>query len=186
MLSLAASATSSDFRAAFALFLLLNGAPGIAEGPFCVHIVGRIVQKFASLLRIAHLCTIFAASSEEEASGWCRYQAIGRRTWASRCLFRAAAAVLSGDTPPFLFVQNTLNTASIMFTYYYRVWHRVQGGGYDSLLFQGTFHADYVQAAHSRALRLAQSWGAEFGDCSVEYSTAREARSPYVVYFPPF
>lgn len=73
-----------------------------------------------------------------------------------------------------------------MFTYYYRVWHRVKNLGYNAILFQGHFNADSAQQAHSRALRIAQSFGSEFGDCSVEYATASEARSPYVVYFPPF
>lgn len=73
-----------------------------------------------------------------------------------------------------------------MFTYYYRVWHKVKDGRYDAILFQGSFPADSVQEAHSVALRLAKNFGSEFGDCSVEYSTAQEARSPYVVYYPPF
>lgn len=166
------------------------GPVSYAAGPFCVQKVGRIVQMFASLLHIAHLCTIFAASSEEEVSGWCRYQAIGRRTWASRCLFRAAAAVLSGDAPPFLFVLNSLSTASIMFTYFCRIWGRSQSGRYDTLLWQGTFLAPSVQRAHSRAHKIIKSWVSEFGnefaDCSIEYATGTDARSPYIAYYPPF
>lgn len=73
-----------------------------------------------------------------------------------------------------------------MFTFYYRVWRRIKGGGYDELLHQGEFSADSVQGALSKALQLVQSFGSEFGECSIEFSTAREARSPYVVYFPPF
>lgn len=73
-----------------------------------------------------------------------------------------------------------------MFTYYYRVWHFVKNFGYNTIVFQGSFPADSNQEAHSRALQIAKSFGSEFGDCSVEYSTAGEGRSPYVVYFPPF
>lgn len=84
------------------------------------------------------------------------------------------------------FVLNSLSTASIMFDYYYRVWRRQSSGRYDLLLWQSRFEADSVQAADSEAHNIAQHFAELCGDCSVEYSIAREARSPYVVYSPPF
>ena len=155
-------------------------------GPFCVQIVGRIVQRFASLLRIAHKCTIFAASPEEEVYGWCRCQAIRRRTWASMMLVRAAAVGPQRRRAAVYFCPLLLNTTSIMFTYYYRVWQRVEGRGYIYLVTQGSFLADSTEAARSHALKLVRYWGNDFGDCSLEYSIWSEARSPYVVYYPPF
>lgn len=73
-----------------------------------------------------------------------------------------------------------------MFTYYYRVWRRQSNGRYELLLWQSFFEADSVQDADSEAHNIAQHFGEMCGDCSVEYSLAHDARSPYVVYFPPF
>lgn len=98
----------------------------------------------------------------------------------------AAAVGLSGGAPPFFFVQYTLNTASIMFTYYYRIWAKSPSGYYDTLEFQGSFQADSLEEAHSRALHLIKMWGECSGDISLEYATSAWARSPFVVYFPPF
>ena len=73
-----------------------------------------------------------------------------------------------------------------MFTYYYRIWAKSPSGYYDQLDFQGSFQADSLEEAHSRALQLIKMWGENYGDISLEYATSAWARSPYVVYFPPF
>ena len=73
-----------------------------------------------------------------------------------------------------------------MFTYYYRIWRRIKNGGYDKLSSQGMFQANDSEEAYSKALGIVQSWGRVFGDCSLEFATALNARSPYVVYYPPF
>lgn len=73
-----------------------------------------------------------------------------------------------------------------MFTYYYRIWRRVLGGGYDGFVDLGAFRADSLQEAHSRAHQLVQPYGKEYGDLCIEFATAKDRHAPCVVYFPPF
>ena len=101
-------------------------------------------------------------------------------------LVRTAAVGHSGGTPSFSYCPELLNTTSIMFTYYYRIWAKSPSGYYDQLDFQGSFQADSLEEAHSRALQLIKMWSENSGDISLEYATSEWARSPYVVYFPPF
>lgn len=74
----------------------------------------------------------------------------------------------------------------IMYVYYYRVWSKTPEGRYDRLVYQGSFEAEGLEKAHSRALQIVKMWGDTRGDVSLEYQTSVWARSPYVVYFPPF
>jgi len=73
-----------------------------------------------------------------------------------------------------------------MFTYYYRIWHRDEAGGYDTLIRQGQFRASSWEAAQSRARKLVFDVGKDWGDCCIVFATAPYAQSPSVVYFPPF